>query len=45
MKIDSKSNFRMASISKQFTGMVLAILEESERLDQNKYITEYIWIY
>jgi CubicO group peptidase (beta-lactamase class C family) len=42
IRIDSKSNFRMASISKQFTGMALAMLEESEKLDQNKYITEYI---
>lgn len=42
IKIDSKSNFRMASISKQFTGMALAILEESAKLDQNKYITEYL---
>ena len=42
IKIDSKSNFRMASISKQFTGMALAILEESAKLDSNRYITEYI---
>lgn len=42
IKIDSKSNFRMASISKQFTGMALAMLEESGKLDKNKYITEYI---
>jgi CubicO group peptidase (beta-lactamase class C family) len=43
IKIDSKSNFRMASISKQFTGMALAILEESTNLDQKRNITEYIY--
>lgn len=41
-KIDVDTNFRMASVSKQFTAMAVAILEEREKIARNDYISKYL---
>ncbi len=40
-KIDAETNFRMASISKQFTAMGVAILEEQGKLSRDDLIGQY----
>ena len=40
-KIDCNTNFRMASVSKQFTAMCIAILEEQGKVSSNDYIDRY----
>lgn len=40
-KIDCDTNFRMASVSKQFTAMCIAILEERKQLSSDDYICRY----
>ncbi len=40
-KIDPDTNFRMASVSKQFTGMAIAILEEQGKINCNEPIVQY----
>lgn len=40
-KINSDTNFRMASVSKQFTAMCIAILEEREQISSDDYIDQY----
>jgi len=40
-KIDCDTNFRMASVSKQFTEMCIAILEEKKQLSRDDYISQY----
>ena len=41
-KIDGNTNFRMASVSKQFTGMAVAILEEQGRISREDCISQYL---
>lgn len=41
-KIDCDTNFRMASVSKQFTAMAVAILEEQGKLSTNDYISQFL---
>lgn len=41
-KVDCNTNFRMASISKQFTAMCVAILEEKGKLKTDNYISQYL---
>lgn len=41
-KVDCDTNFRMASVSKQFTAMCVAILEENRKLSVNDYIGQYL---
>lgn len=41
-KIDCDTNFRMASVSKQFTAMAVAILEERGKIARNDYISQYL---
>lgn len=41
-KIDCDTNFRMASVSKQFTAMAVAILEEQGKIARNDYISKYL---
>ncbi len=40
--ISSDTNFRLASLSKQFTAMCLAILEEKGVINSDDYISKYI---
>jgi CubicO group peptidase (beta-lactamase class C family) len=40
-KINCHTNFRMASVSKQFTAKCIAILEEKKQLSCNDYISQY----
>ncbi len=40
-KVDCDTNFRVASISKQFTAMCIAILEEQGKLSSNDHISQY----
>lgn len=40
--IDCTTNFRMASVSKQFTAMAVAILEERGTLSRDDYIKQYL---
>ena len=41
-KIDCDTNFRMASVSKQFTAMAVAILEERGKISRHDYISQYL---
>jgi len=41
-KVDCDTNFRMASVSKQFTAMAVAILEERGELSSCDYISHYL---
>lgn len=41
-KIDCDTNFRMASVSKQFTAMAIAILEEQGKIARTEYIKQYL---
>jgi len=41
-KIDCDTNFRMASVSKQFTAMAVAILEERGKLFKDDHISQYL---
>jgi len=41
-KIDCHTNFRMASVSKQFTAMCVAILEERGKISGDQYISQYL---
>jgi len=41
-KIDCDTNFRMASVSKQFTAMAVAILEEQGKIKKDDYISQYL---
>ena len=41
-KIDCDTNFRMASVSKQFTAMAVAILEERGQIARNDCISQYL---
>jgi len=41
-KVDCDTNFRMASVSKQFTGMGVAILEEQGKVTPDDYISQYL---
>ena len=41
-KIDCNTNFRMASVSKQFTAMAVAILEEQGKIARNDYVGKYL---
>jgi len=41
-KIDCDTNFRMASVSKQFTAMAVAILEEREIITRDDLISQYL---
>jgi len=41
-KIDCDTNFRMASVSKQFTAMCVAILEEQKKLSVDDDIGQYL---
>ncbi len=40
--IDCDTNFSMASVSKQFTAMAVAILEEQNKIARNDYISQYL---
>ncbi|MGH1484294.1 MAG: serine hydrolase domain-containing protein [Geminicoccales bacterium] len=40
-KINYDTNFGMASVSKQFTAMCIAILEEKKQLSSDDYISQY----
>ena len=40
-KVDCDTNFRMASVSKQFTAMCIAILEENRQISSDDYINRY----
>ena len=40
-KIDCNANFGMASVSKQFTAMAVAILEEQRKIARSDYISKY----
>ena len=41
-KINCDTNFRMASVSKQFTAMAVAILEERGKIARNDHISRYL---
>jgi CubicO group peptidase (beta-lactamase class C family) len=41
-EISSATNFRMASVSKQFTAMALAILEERGKIDRDDFVSRYL---
>ncbi|ASJ70324.1 serine hydrolase domain-containing protein [Granulosicoccus antarcticus] len=41
-RIDCDTNFRMASVSKQFTAMAVAILEEQGKISGDHYIGNYL---
>jgi CubicO group peptidase (beta-lactamase class C family) len=41
-KINCDTNFRMASVSKQFAAMAVAILEERGKISRNDYISQYL---
>lgn len=41
-KVDCQTNFRMASVSKQFTAMCVAILEERGKISADHYISQYL---
>lgn len=41
-KIGCDTNFRMASVSKQFTAMAVAILEERGKISRHDYISQYL---
>jgi CubicO group peptidase (beta-lactamase class C family) len=41
-KVSCDTNFRMASLSKQFTAMAVAILEEQGRVDREDLIVQYL---
>lgn len=41
VRIDCNTNFRMASVSKQFTAMCIAILEERRKISSDDYIGQY----
>lgn len=40
--ITTSSNFRLSSVSKQFTAMAIALLEDQEKINENDAITEYL---
>ena len=40
-KIDCDTNFRLASVSKQFTAMCVAILEEQGKISGNDFMSQY----
>jgi len=41
-EINCATNFRMASVSKQFTAMGLAILEEQGKIDRDDFVSQYL---
>ncbi len=41
-KIDCDTNFRMASVSKQFTAMAVAIIEDQGKISRNDHISQYL---
>lgn len=41
-RVDCDTNFRMASVSKQFTAMAIAILEENQKLSIDEKIGNYL---
>ncbi len=42
-KIDNSTSFRLASVSKSFTALAIAILEEQNKLDPEDKIVKYFY--